>query len=321
MNISTSETPSFIEAPVDIEVNEGDDIRLPCRAQGRPRTRVIWDRVGFGALPLANNEGVSKYLDDESQENLIAMAKIMSLRSKREQNSSELLRFERETKEDTPILFFSTPSPTSAPGLEVNDADELILRDVSQKHTGWYACAALNEAGSIVKRVFVRVINPSEPGSNIPEPPGSRWGSEQTVSISSVSASSANSLDVTWETTEGIPSTTLTLHYRIVGSKDFLTTTEMIDTNEFSIGELRAHTEYEIFATVPHGLSGSVSNIRIGKTIDGPPNAPPTDVRIGVINSTAAYVRWASPPNEQLNGVLIGYKVNRFAHNFHNFHL
>lgn len=47
-----------------------------------------------------------------------------------------------------------------------------------------------------------------------------------------------------------------------------------------------------------------------GKTMDGPPTAPPTDVRVGVINNTAAYVRWSPPPSNMLNGELTGYKVS-----------
>lgn len=71
-------------------------------------------------------------------------------------------------------------------------------------------------------------------------------------------------MDVSWETSDGIPATSLTLHYRIVGSNEFQTANAMIDAKEFTINDLRAHTEYEVFASVPHGLSGSISNIRKG---------------------------------------------------------
>ena len=406
--------PSFIEAPVDVEVSEGDSIKLPCRAQGRPVTRIIWDRVGY-APPPTINEDVSQFLDEESQEELIAKAKIMSLRSKRQQNVTEEEQNEEEEEtvnatkrkkrqilvdsmfpnidhipdlyleddanrnkrepsnfvvsefrqimrdsnqetfdtnfrnkreiastnvesigvigpseetisatDSTPILFFSTPSPTETKTLEVNENGELVLSDVTAKDQGWYACAGLNEAGSKVKQVFVRVISANKDEKNIPtapeppEPPGNRWSSEQNILITSVMPSSSNSLDVTWETTEGIPTTTLTLHYRPVQTIDFQTATAMIDSKEFTISELKAHTEYEVFATVPHGLSGSVSNIRIGKTMDGIPSAPPSDVRVGVINNTAAYVRWSPPPINMLNGELTGYKVNE-AHFFKYF--
>lgn len=219
-----------------------------------------------------------------------------------------------EIIEPTPILFFSTPSPTDPQTLVTNENGELVLREVTRRDQGWYACAGLNEAGSTVKRVFVRVLgtsgNPSEfiPQTSEPLSP-SQWSAEQNIILTSIVSSSANAVDVTWETSDGVPSTTLTLHFRPVGEQSFQTASALIDAKRFAIGDLKAHTEYEVFATVPHGLSGSVSNIRRGKTMDGPPTAPPTDVRVGVINITAAYVRWSPPPTDMLNGELTGYKV------------
>lgn len=195
-------TPSFIEAPIDVEINEGGSIKLPCRAQGRPKARIIWDRVGLLAMPPINEE-VSQFLEEESQEELLAKAKIMSLRTKREHNDSTATRTKRQVlvestipevshipdlyideesnrqKRDqsmnlivsefrqimrdanqetfdtnfrkkreiavgernddiaasnaTPILFFSTPSPTESPNLVVNDNGELVLNDITTK--------------------------------------------------------------------------------------------------------------------------------------------------------------------------------------------
>lgn len=426
-------TPTFIEAPSDVEIAEGKMIQLPCRAQGRPKARIIWDRIGsmllnqnqqLQELRSSDSNGESRGLnDDDMHEEMLAKAKIMSLRSKRAKNDDEMskrskrlaafdnhinvdrvpdlyivdgddedvddtveeyigrdkrnevannlirsefqqimrdqnqntydLNFRHRKRRDTnavevesedevdgiddginngvdggtievntnpanniPILFFSTPTPPEATRLEVSENGELILRDVSKRDQGWYACAALNEAGSTVKRVFVRVVNGqtgADDNENIPtdlSAASDRFTNEQNIIINSILATAANSLDVTWETNDGIPATTLTLHYRILGTNEFQTKEAMIDAKEHTIGDLRAHTEYEMFASVPHGLSGSVSNIRKGKTLDGPPSWPPTDVRVGVINNTAAYVRWSSPPSDMLNGVLTGYKVN-----------
>lgn len=207
-------TPSFSEAPVDVELKEGGTIKLPCRAQGRPKPRVIWDRVGLG-LSQQISEEVSQFLEEESHEELLAKAKIMSLRSKRERNESDLIDTKKENKsldasshdrikrqtvirssypivkqipelyiedevnrsnqeqnsnfvvsefrqimrnvnqetfdtnfrrkrsiddnsddnassDSTPILFFSTATPTESPSLEVNENGELVLRDVKK---------------------------------------------------------------------------------------------------------------------------------------------------------------------------------------------
>ncbi len=214
--ITFTATPSFSEAPVDVELKEGGTIKLPCRAQGRPKPRVIWDRVGVG-LSQQISEEVSQFLEEESQEELLAKAKIMSLRSKRERNESELIDTKTENKisndssppdrvkrqilvqssypivkqipelyieddvnrnnqeqnsnfvvsefrqimrdvnqetfdtnfrrkrsiddnsddntssDSTPILFFSTATPTESPSLEVNENGELVLRDAKKK--------------------------------------------------------------------------------------------------------------------------------------------------------------------------------------------
>lgn len=447
VQVSVYAVPSFIEAPLDVEIAEGDSFRLPCRAQGRPKVRIVWDRLGVQNQQLqqfmhaqqlhqqllggGTGDDVSPYLEEESQEEMLAKAKIMSLRTKRQPNDTDagavtLRRRRRQTviersypdvlqipdlfvqneernrnkrdqamdlvvsefrqimrdvnqatfdtnfrrrrrrdtssaassvndyvddddadvdaddedadeeeaggsnaadedaggggaeiSEPTPILFFSTPSPAHPARLVVSDGGELILNDVTARDQGWYACAGLNEAGSTVKRVFVRVLSgksadamDSMPQSSLEPMSSIRWTSAQNLAITAVHQAGAYALEVGWITTDGVPSTQLTLHYRPVGGQQpFSTTTAMIDAKKFIIDELRPHTEYEVFATVPHGLSGSVSNIRRGRTLDGPPTAPPTDVRVGVINITAAYVRWSPPPAEQLNGELTGYKI------------
>lgn len=418
-------TPSFIEAPSDVDVNEGGSVKLPCRAQGRPKPRIIWDRIGASVAQTQQqqiNEEVAHFLEKDTQEELLAKAKIMSLRSKRsiatrsrtkgddpqrpagnalDSHSSRLsyfgvmarnrrrngkshvtnsdfeqimrdemgdvaaptqTRIKRQTKpadsaadddadrmdgedvdSDTPnvipIVVFSTQAPQEASRLQVTDNGELILLDVHERDQvitavrvfvclcnaihacvwrafeaesferplpspprfscalcafcftrsgdtnnanffarrlllqGWYACAALNEAGSTVKRVFIHVISDGdsidiENSPSLFDAPGmsSRYSNEQNIIITTVLATSPNSLDIAWETNDGIPATSLTLHYRIVGTNEFQLTTAMIDAKDFTINDLRAHAEYEVFASVPHGLSGFISNIRKGTT-------------------------------------------------------
>lgn len=378
-------------------------LKLPCRAQGRPKTRIVWDRVQTSmatvslsssssasspqliAEPLPPNENTR--LDVEMPVDLVK-SKILSFRSKRDTSNaerdndsndtyqaipdlqhgnnnspntrsndftnlllSEFNQIMRDSNEATfnvagnnrrrrrrrkrdltdddddtgddensadtsPILFFSTQAPNNAPRLDVNDNGELILRDVSKKDEGWYACGALNEAGSAIKRVFVRVQrNDGSDGDDTSLPIDStvnRFSNDQNIIINTVAPMQPYSLDVFWETNDDMQSDSLTVHYRVLGTQDFQTKTAMIDVKEFNIGDLKAHTEYEIFVSVPQGLGGSVSNIRRSKTFDGPPTAPPTDVRVGVINNTAAYVRWSPPPHDMLNGELTGYKVRLF---------
>lgn len=76
-------------------MNEGGSVKLPCRAQGRPKPRIIWDRIGVALSQLQQlqqqiNEEVSQYLAKDTQEELLAKAKIMSLRSKRSINENSI---------------------------------------------------------------------------------------------------------------------------------------------------------------------------------------------------------------------------------------
>lgn len=70
----------------------------------------------------------------------------------------------------------------------------------------------------------------------------------------------------------------------------------------FLLGESKQSSNKHLFNFIFHRTKG--------KTLDGPPSSPPTDIRVGVINNTAAFVRWSPPPIAMLNGELTGYKVN-----------
>lgn len=66
----------------------GGSVQLPCRAQGRPKPRIIWDRIGGSAASQSHHHHqmggkLTQYFEKETPEDLLAKAKIMSLRSKR----------------------------------------------------------------------------------------------------------------------------------------------------------------------------------------------------------------------------------------------
>lgn len=382
-NIYTA-TPSFIEAPVDTEVKLGESLSLPCKTQGRPKTRIIWEKVDIDIVPPTESS------ENDLQEKLMSKTKILSFRSKRAENKntnttnvviptdfqpSQLIytnSFKQTSKRKRNVnddidneddddgddgnhdddddddgsnnssssninngvnkhLFddFSaaaaatTPFIETQPKLKINANGDLLIDAITENDEGWYACAGLNEAGSIVKRVFVHVLGSEEIENSFKplESSGSRFNTGQNLIITSVTPTSSYSLKISWDISDKsiqLPSTKLTLNYRAITDSDFKIATPIIDgggggggssDKEYELKDLKPYMEYEIFISVPMGLGGFISNIRKGKTLDGPPSAPPSDVRVGVINNTAAYVRWSPPPLNMLNGELTGYKV------------
>lgn len=321
----TTATPTFIDAPSDTTVEEGETVRLPCRAQGRPKARIIWDRISTESKTKVDegmimsrsirsiNETQSKWKRETSvDDNNIEIESENNVDASNEKSITPNLA----STHSSTILFFANNSSNEPAKLEVAENGELILRNVTRTDQGWYSCAALNEAGSVVKRVYIHVLSDTNPVKRIltvDEMMINRVSNDQKVVINSVLAISPNSLDVTWDTSESITDNSITFYYRMSGTNQFQITTTPNHKKEYTIGDLKAHTEYEIFATIPKGLNGSVSNMRKGKTLDGPPDLPPVDVRIGIINTTAAYVRWSPPPINSLNGKLSGYKVRYFS--------
>jgi roundabout, axon guidance receptor 2 len=45
------------------------------------------------------------------------------------------------------------------------------------------------------------------------------------------------------------------------------------------------------------------------------PTAAPTNVQVGMLNNTSGVVRWAMPPPQHHNGILLGYKIQVKAGN------
>ncbi|GLG97679.1 Hemolin [Gryllus bimaculatus] len=78
----------------------------------------------------------------------------------------------------------------------------------------------------------------------------------------------------------------------------------------YAVTNLRKYTKYEFFL-VPFykSVEGQPSNTKNVQTLEDVPSAPPDNIQVGMINTTAAYVKWSSPPPAHHNGVLLGYKI------------
>ncbi|XP_055600686.1 protein sax-3-like isoform X2 [Uranotaenia lowii] len=77
-----------------------------------------------------------------------------------------------------------------------------------------------------------------------------------------------------------------------------------------TITNLNKFTRYEFFLT-PYfkNVEGQPSNSKIVQTLEDVPSAAPVNIQTGMLNLTAGWVKWSPPPQEHLNGVLLGYKI------------
>ncbi|XP_055589281.1 roundabout homolog 2-like [Uranotaenia lowii] len=346
------EAPTFMEAPVDVVIREGEGITLPCRAKGRPTVRIFWDRIDKTHIDNSGNKSITaqaqvahkpaekskrsvSFKPHDSHIRSFAPEPISNWSIKIEPVSEKqlfhvaasrthLLRNKRESVESTiemEAISSTIPSMLSNSIIHFEDNGGLTLKAVSKADEGWYACAAINEAGSIVKKIFIKVLDKDESlearKEQIHTYDQSRWVSEQFIVLNNVFTISASSIGISWDVTDSATKMPLRMYYRVahepmvnfIYNSTFESQVTTSNLKEFTLNDLRPFTEYEIFASIPEGLSGSVSNIRRGRTLDGPPSAPPTEVRVGVINTTAAFVRWSPPPVNLLNGELTGYKI------------
>ncbi|XP_058450921.1 roundabout homolog 2-like [Malaya genurostris] len=77
-----------------------------------------------------------------------------------------------------------------------------------------------------------------------------------------------------------------------------------------TVSGLHKFTEYEFFI-VPfyRTVEGKPSNSRLSKTLEDVPTAPPTAMEALLLNSSAVYLKWKSPPANSINGILQTYHV------------
>ncbi|PSN32273.1 hypothetical protein C0J52_24864 [Blattella germanica] len=81
-------------------------------------------------------------------------------------------------------------------------------------------------------------------------------------------------------------------------------------STSYTVVNLRKFTKYEFFL-VPFfkTIEGQPSNSKNVQTAEDVPSAPPDNVQVGMLNNTAAWVRWSPPPPQHHNGILLGYKI------------
>ncbi|KAG5675348.1 hypothetical protein PVAND_005258 [Polypedilum vanderplanki] len=88
------------------------------------------------------------------------------------------------------------------------------------------------------------------------------------------------------------------------------------DLEVYDVGSLSKFTKYEFFISPFYRtVEGMPSNSKIVQTLEDVPTAPPSNVQVGMLNLTSGVVRWNPPPQQDHNGILLGYKIQVKAGN------
>ncbi|XP_073968766.1 roundabout homolog 2-like isoform X2 [Rhodnius prolixus] len=134
------------------------------------------------------------------------------------------------------------------------------------------------------------------------------------VTFKDLKAASSTSVNVKWEVIGDEYVEGVYIRYRELSTlpvpKFQLAAVNRVDATQHTISNLKKYTKYEFFL-VPYfkSIEGHPTTSKIVQTLEDIPTAPPENVQIEIVNTTAAYVRWAPPPAQHYNGVLQGYKI------------
>ncbi|ETN61073.1 roundabout 1 [Anopheles darlingi] len=84
----------------------------------------------------------------------------------------------------------------------------------------------------------------------------------------------------------------------------------------YVITGLAKFTRYEFFLTpFFKTVEGQPTSSKVVQTLEDYPTGSPVNVQTGMVNLTTGLVNWLPPPESQVNGVLLGYKVQLRALN------
>lgn len=125
---------------------------------------------------------------------------------------------------------------------------------------------------------------------------------------------SSTSINITWKLFK--PSSLLEgyyIKYKPVGSSEYQTETvsNTHRRNNYVLGGLKKFTTYEIMIEPYRGhLRASESNVIQAKTREDVPSHSPVGLQINMDSLTSILIKWQPPPQEHMNGIILGYKVN-----------
>ncbi|XP_072103077.1 tyrosine-protein kinase Mer [Mobula birostris] len=162
-----------------------------------------------------------------------------------------------------------------------------------------YSCEAHNKKGVTVSRKAQ--VNIKE----APDPPVGLWIRNQTAHV----------IGVSWEPGfDGYaPLSTCQIQVKKVAEgEDNVTSlvTTAVPPYNYSILKLQAMTSYIIRVSCRNEIGWSSYSSKIqAKTTEGVPTAPPRNISV-LVSDASLTVEWIGPPEEEVNGILLGYKLS-----------
>jgi roundabout axon guidance receptor 2 len=125
---------------------------------------------------------------------------------------------------------------------------------------------------------------------------------------------SSTSINITWKLFK--PSSLLEGYYikfKPVGTKEYQIETVSNSNNRrnyYVLTNLKKFTTYEILVEPYRGqLKASESNVIQAKTKEDLPSHSPVSLQIHMDSLTSILIKWQPPPQEHMNGIILGYKV------------
>ncbi|KAF0030049.1 hypothetical protein F2P81_016780 [Scophthalmus maximus] len=285
--------PAFVVRPRNQVVGVGRTVTFQCEATGNPQPAIFWQREGSQNL----------------------------------------------------LFSYQPPQPSSR--FSVSQTGDLTITDAERSDMGYYSCQALNIAGSVITKALLEV---TDVVSDRPPPVIRQGPTNQTVAVDGTvvlncMASSNPTPTILWRKDGVLVSThdsrvkqldtgALQIRYAKVEQQSqyiqgykvmYRPSPEGLQRSEWAVFEVR--TMGEDSAVVPqlrkgvtyefkvrpffNEFQGTDSDVKIGKTLEEAPSAPPREVTVmeSGDNGTAIVVSWQPPPEEEQNGVVQEYKI------------